>query len=259
MDRSRATSSQLLVLVLWALVLGRVVVSWVDPQGRNSDLAPGDRADGAVPRRRSGGCCPRPAGWTSRRSILMLVLARCSGSSAAERRGRASASPCASRRGAAPTAVDGVGEDGVLRVRVAAPPVEAAANEALCRLLARELGVARSGVRDRGRRDGPPEGRGGRRHRRAGGHDRAGPGWPYNPRARAISSAGQSARFTSVRSLVRTQYRPPDQPVCEPRAAPGRSAECHPVRPRGSRRSVGAAAPWSGLAVPAAGPHPGPD
>lgn len=26
---------QLLVLVLWALVLGRVVVSWVDPQGRN--------------------------------------------------------------------------------------------------------------------------------------------------------------------------------------------------------------------------------
>lgn len=27
---------QLLVLVLWALVLGRVVVSWVDPQGRNA-------------------------------------------------------------------------------------------------------------------------------------------------------------------------------------------------------------------------------
>jgi YggT family protein len=27
---------QLLVLVLWALVLGRVVVSWVDPRGRNS-------------------------------------------------------------------------------------------------------------------------------------------------------------------------------------------------------------------------------
>lgn len=26
---------QLLVLVLWALVLARVVVSWVDPQGRN--------------------------------------------------------------------------------------------------------------------------------------------------------------------------------------------------------------------------------
>ena len=26
---------QLLVLVLWALVLGRVVVSWVDRQGRN--------------------------------------------------------------------------------------------------------------------------------------------------------------------------------------------------------------------------------
>ena len=27
---------QLLVLVLWALVLARVVVSWVDPQGRNT-------------------------------------------------------------------------------------------------------------------------------------------------------------------------------------------------------------------------------
>ncbi len=43
--------------------------------------------------------------------------------------------------------VDGVGEDGALRVRVAAPPVDGAANEALCRLLARELGIARGGVR----------------------------------------------------------------------------------------------------------------
>jgi uncharacterized protein YggU (UPF0235/DUF167 family) len=43
--------------------------------------------------------------------------------------------------------VDGVGEDGVLRVRVAAPPVDSAANEALCRLLAQELDVARAGIR----------------------------------------------------------------------------------------------------------------
>ena len=43
--------------------------------------------------------------------------------------------------------VDGVGEDGALRVRVAAIPVGGAANEALCRLLAREIGVSRGVVR----------------------------------------------------------------------------------------------------------------
>ncbi len=42
--------------------------------------------------------------------------------------------------------VDGV-VDGVLRARVAAPPVDEAANQALVRLLARELGVAVRDVR----------------------------------------------------------------------------------------------------------------
>jgi uncharacterized protein YggU (UPF0235/DUF167 family) len=42
--------------------------------------------------------------------------------------------------------VEGV-VDGVLRVRVAAAPVDGAANEALERLLAHELGVPRTGVR----------------------------------------------------------------------------------------------------------------
>ncbi len=38
--------------------------------------------------------------------------------------------------------IDGVGQDGTLRARVAAPPVDEAANRALVRLLADELGVA---------------------------------------------------------------------------------------------------------------------
>jgi len=42
--------------------------------------------------------------------------------------------------------VDGV-VDGVLRARVTAPPVDGAANEALLRLLAGRLGVARRDVR----------------------------------------------------------------------------------------------------------------
>jgi uncharacterized protein YggU (UPF0235/DUF167 family) len=47
---------------------------------------------------------------------------------------------------AATDRVDGVVQ-GVLRVRVAAPPVEGAANQALIKLVAGELGVARSSVR----------------------------------------------------------------------------------------------------------------
>jgi uncharacterized protein YggU (UPF0235/DUF167 family) len=43
--------------------------------------------------------------------------------------------------------VDGAGEDGVLRARVTAPPVDDAANRALVALLAAELGVRPSSVR----------------------------------------------------------------------------------------------------------------
>jgi len=43
--------------------------------------------------------------------------------------------------------VAGAGADGVLRVRLTAPPVEGRANEALVRFLAEELGVPRRQVR----------------------------------------------------------------------------------------------------------------
>jgi uncharacterized protein YggU (UPF0235/DUF167 family) len=43
--------------------------------------------------------------------------------------------------------IDGVGEDGVLRARVAAAPVDGHANQALVRLLADELGLPVSAVR----------------------------------------------------------------------------------------------------------------
>ena len=47
---------------------------------------------------------------------------------------------------AATTDIDGV-TDGALRVRVSAPPVDGAANEALLRLLADRLGIPRRDVR----------------------------------------------------------------------------------------------------------------
>jgi uncharacterized protein YggU (UPF0235/DUF167 family) len=43
--------------------------------------------------------------------------------------------------------IDGVGEDGTLRARVAAAPVDDAANRSLVRLLAEELGLPPSSVR----------------------------------------------------------------------------------------------------------------
>ena len=43
--------------------------------------------------------------------------------------------------------IDGVAEDGALRARVAAPPVDDAANHALIQLIADELKTARSNVR----------------------------------------------------------------------------------------------------------------
>jgi uncharacterized protein len=43
-------------------------------------------------------------------------------------------------------ALTGVREDGMILARVSAPPVDGKANEALCRLLAKALGVAPSRV-----------------------------------------------------------------------------------------------------------------
>ncbi len=57
--------------------------------------------------------------------------------------------------------------------------------------------------------------------------------------ARAISSVGQSARFTSVRSLVRAQYRPPR---CPPGVGPSIGAPCSPSSPARSLFPVSAPA-----------------
>ena len=48
---------------------------------------------------------------------------------------------------AATDAIDGVDDDGVLRVRLRAAPVDGAANAALARLLAAELGLRQRDVR----------------------------------------------------------------------------------------------------------------
>ena len=65
--------------------------------------------------------------------------------------------------------VSGVDEAGTLLVRVTAAPVDGAANAALVRLVARELGVGRSAVtiesRRHGARQAPARGAGARRVR----------------------------------------------------------------------------------------------
>jgi uncharacterized protein len=135
---------QLFLVILWLMVLGRALLSWVDPTGRNQISAFLIQTTEPIlaPVRR---LLPQSSMIDFSPLIVLLVLGALMRAfwvlSPHEVRFAVRLTP---RAGS--DAVDGVIE-GALKVRVAAPPVEGAANQALLRLLAEVLGIARRDVR----------------------------------------------------------------------------------------------------------------
>ena len=134
---------QFTLIAVWLLVLGRVLVSWVDPMGRNqvSALLIQTTEPILAPVRR---VLPR-AGMFDFAPLIVLIILGALGRAfcvlADDVRFAVRLTP---RAGS--DHVDGV-VDGVLKARVTAPAVAGAANQALVRLIADELGIARRDVR----------------------------------------------------------------------------------------------------------------
>ena len=157
---------QFLLIALWALVFGRMLMSWVDPAGRNQISAFLIQATEPMlaPVRRM-----LPQSGHDRlvgvHRLLIVSASSCAPSevlSSTDVRFAVRLTPRS-----AVNRVEGV-VDGVLELRVTAPAVEGAANAALVALLADELRGRPARRPDRGRGDQPPEA-GGRRRRRRGG------------------------------------------------------------------------------------------
>ena len=135
----------ILLIALWLLILGRVLMSWFDPATQQPGVPvprPGHRAD---PRAGPPGPAPeqhvRPEPDHRAAAARDPDARRAVVVTGSESRFAVRLTPRA-----AGDHVDGVVE-GELRARVTAPAVEGAANNALVRLLAEELGIARRDVR----------------------------------------------------------------------------------------------------------------
>ena len=136
---------QFLLMALWALVFGRMIMSWVDPTGSNSISGFLKQATEPHPRAGSPDVAPdrddRLVG-VHRADRPRLPLARVLRDlRPPEVRFAVRLTP----RGGSDR-VDGV-VDGILRAHVGAPAVDGAANNALIRLLADQLEIPRRDVR----------------------------------------------------------------------------------------------------------------
>ena len=129
-----------LLIGLWLVILARVILSWVDPAGRSRFATFIFQTSEPI-------LAPDPTGAAAHRHVRPLAAARAARARRpdAVRRLTARIAVRLVPRGGADR-IEGV-IDGVLRVRVAAAPVDGAANASLERLIADALGLPRGRVR----------------------------------------------------------------------------------------------------------------